>query len=85
MDLSNLENSMFFTDDFEQAKSFKQDVFVAKVKALDEMQEFLSTYKEQEENLVQALRRDKEFPPRPLDKEACQFCTLKNICPREAL
>ncbi len=82
IDLSKLENSMFFTSTKELAKAYKPLLAPAKIKAIEEFEDTLSAYSELESKYITALLSDRDFLPMPRDKESCTYCSVSNICSR---
>ncbi|MFT6631691.1 MAG: CRISPR/Cas system-associated exonuclease Cas4 (RecB family) [Bacteriovoracaceae bacterium] len=83
IDLSNIENSLFFTNNKAMIKDFKKISRFGKIKEIEELTEFVESYSEFENDLMKRLSEDKEYLPKPFNKNSCGFCPLKNICPRE--
>jgi CRISPR/Cas system-associated exonuclease Cas4 (RecB family) len=64
-------------------KDFKKISRFGKIKEIEELTEFVESYSEFENDLMKRLSEDKEYLPKPFNKNSCGFCPLKNICPRE--
>lgn len=82
INLSDIESSMLFTNDKDQVETLKKDFLFTKVKFIEALADHISKYQELENNLINDLRSDKEFLPRPRKVQVCDYCDLKNICSR---
>lgn len=83
IDLSNIENSMFFTNNKDVLNDIKKQTHFSKIKHIEEFEEKAQEYFEFEDGLIERLKCEKDFLPNPLKKDSCNFCAIKNICPRE--
>ncbi len=83
IDLSNFENSTFFTDSKSAMSEIKGLWGLTRVKLLDNFEDLINDYDEFENELIEKLKQEQEFLPDPLNNKVCTFCALANICPRK--
>jgi CRISPR/Cas system-associated exonuclease Cas4 (RecB family) len=60
-------------------KSFKKAALIK-----EEFPDLLAAYEEIEKASVGKIQEDKLFAPNPSEAKICQYCSVSNICPREA-
>ena len=81
VDLSHVDNSMFFTSHKNLVGSLKE-LGVSKVKFLDNFWEAVQCYQKLELDIINKIRAEKMFEPTPLKAQICEFCDFKAICPK---
>ncbi|MCP4914129.1 MAG: PD-(D/E)XK nuclease family protein [Oligoflexia bacterium] len=86
--LSDPNESLFFSEEKEVNSFFKEKGFCEEAnyevisETLDEkLSEFNDLFDEQFSN----LQKEKEFQAYPVDKDACQYCVVENLCHRGEL
>ncbi len=82
MNLSDNENSMFFVNYKESLEKWKKDFNFKKVNLISDLGDLRSKYNDLEEILLQNIRNEKCFLPKPRKVETCSYCQLNSICPR---
>lgn len=82
IDLSALENSVFFTSSESLAHALNDLDFSFKIKNVENYLDLEQEYAELEATTITKLMSEKEFMAKPRDTKACLFCHLKNICSR---
>jgi hypothetical protein len=83
MDLSDMSNTMLFTNEKELVKDLKQFRPITKVKYVDNFDELIIKYENFETDLLTQLKSEERFSPAPRTQNSCTFCPVNNTCPRE--
>lgn len=82
IDLSNIENSTFFTNSKELGSDLKKLNEISKVQVMEDFEDHVLEFKEFESKLIEKLKQDKNFIPEPKNQKACMFCSIAEICPK---
>ncbi len=82
IDLSNVENSTFFTNSEELGSDLKKLSGISKVQVIADFEDHALEFKEFESKLIGKLKEDRNFIPEPKNQKACMFCSIVEICPK---
>lgn len=82
IDLSDISNSLLFSNDKEILKSVSDFMGGTRNKVLNELNDMLLNYQEFEKKMIEDLRSDHDFLPKPIDSKTCDFCFQSATCSR---
>ncbi|MAZ48293.1 MAG: hypothetical protein CME65_07000 [Halobacteriovoraceae bacterium] len=85
IDLSDLSNSLLFSNDKEVLSLVTGHLGGSRTKVIEDLASYLNDYRELEDNLLDELIAQKAFPPSPRDTKVCDFCFLNATCSRGGL
>ena len=84
IDLSNFDNSTLFVNDQDLAKDLKAQYGFKKISLFDDLITQIDDYSHLEDKTVEKMKNDKNFSPLPREEKNCQYCSIRNICSKEA-
>ena len=83
IDLSNSENSSFFSNDKDYLKTFKKVLGKCKTQFIADFDAKIEEYGQYENDAIVSLEKEELFYPKPFNKDSCGYCSVASICPRD--